>query len=83
MLHEIDLHGLTVDEALFKVDQFMYDSYQIGLSKISIVHGKGTGTLRGAVRNYISAHPLVRSYRRGGDNEGGDGVTIVELQGRR
>lgn len=83
MLYEIDLHGLTVDEALFKVDQFMYDTYQMGLSEISIVHGKGTGTLRGAVRNYVAAHPLVRSYRRGVDNEGGDGVTIVELQNRR
>jgi len=83
LLYEIDLHGLTVDEALFKVDQYLYDTYQMGLREISIVHGKGTGTLRSAIRNYIGTHPLVRSYRRGGDNEGGDGVTIVELQGRR
>ena len=50
-----------------------------GLSTVSIIHGKGTGTLRQAVRKKLDNHPLVESYRPAGYGEGGEGVTIVEL----
>ena len=77
---EIDLHRLTVEEALPKLDNFLYDAFQAGFYDIRVVHGKGTGTLRQAVRRELAKHPLVQSYRPGGYGEGGaDGVTIVEL----
>jgi len=50
-----------------------------GLSAVSIIHGKGTGTLRQAVREQLAHHPLVASYRPAVYGEGGEGVTIVEL----
>ena len=80
MIYELDLHRLTVDEALYKCDQFLHDAYRIGYFQVSIIHGKGTGMLRDSIRSYLSQHPLVRSYRRGGKDEGGEGVTIVELR---
>jgi len=79
LLYELDLHRYTIDEALIKCDRFLREAHQTGLYKVSIIHGKGTGTLRDAVRNYLSHHPLVRGIRPGGKNEGGEGVTIVEL----
>jgi len=79
LLYELDLHRYTIDEALFKCDRFLRDAHQAGLYQVSIIHGKGTGALRDAVRNYLSRHPLVKGIRRGGKDEGGEGVTIVEL----
>jgi DNA mismatch repair protein MutS2 len=77
---EIDLHRLTVDEALMKLDQYLHDAFMAGFYQVAVVHGKGTGTLRQAVRRELSRHPLVRSFRPGGRYEGGaEGVTIVEL----
>jgi DNA mismatch repair protein MutS2 len=78
-LYEVDLHGLTVDEAMMKVDRHLHDAYRAGLYEVSIVHGKGTGILRDSIRRYVSSHPLVKSYRRGGYREGGAGVTVIEL----
>jgi DNA mismatch repair protein MutS2 len=76
---ELDLHRLTVDEALPKIDQFLYESYVDRMSSVRIVHGKGTGALRSAVRNYLPTHHLVKSFRLAGREEGGVGVTIVRL----
>ena len=80
VIDEVDLHRLTVEEALPKLDKFLYDAFQAGFYDVRVVHGKGTGTLRQAVRRELAKHPLVQSYRPGGYGEGGaDGVTIVEL----
>jgi len=77
---EVDLHRLTVEEAVPKLDKYLYDAFQAGFDEVSVIHGKGTGTLRQAVRRELSRHPLVQSYRPGGRGEGGaDGVTIVSL----
>ncbi len=76
---ELDLHGLTVDEALPEIDRFLYDAYVARIRSVRIVHGKGTGALRNAVRAWLPKHHLVKSFRRGGHAEGGGGVTIVEL----
>jgi DNA mismatch repair protein MutS2 len=46
---------------------------------VRIVHGKGTGALRQAVRQMLRSHPLIRSYREGADGEGGSGVTVAYL----
>ncbi len=76
---ELNLHALTVDEALLKLDEFLNDAFVSGLYQVRIVHGKGTGTLRQAVRRRLTGHTLVDSYRPGGYGEGGIGVTVVEL----
>jgi DNA mismatch repair protein MutS2 len=76
---ELHLRQLTIDEALFRLDKYLNDAFMAGLTSVSIIHGKGTGTLRQAVREQLAHHPLVRSYRPAGYGEGGEGVTIAEL----
>jgi DNA mismatch repair protein MutS2 len=79
---ELRLRRLTVDEALWQLDQYLYDAFMAGLSSVRIVHGKGTGKLRHAVHDSLAKHPLVKSYRLGDYGEGDYGVTIVELTNR-
>lgn len=76
---EIHLRRLTVDEALFRLDRFLNAAFIAGLSWVSVIHGKGTGTLRQAVREELTNHPLVKSFRPAALEEGGSGATIVEL----
>ena len=76
---ELDLHRMTVDEALPKLERFLHTAFQAGLYQVWIVHGKGTGTLRREVGRYISDHPLVKSYGSADKYHGGIGVTEVEL----
>jgi len=79
MIDEVHLRHLTVDEALLKLDKYLNDAFMAGLYRITVVHGKGMGTLRRVVREQLAKHPLVKSYRPGVYGEGGAGVTIVEL----
>ena len=81
-INELRLRHLTVDEALPKLDQYLHDAFMAGLIQVRVIHGKGTGTLRQIVREKLTKHPLVKSYRRGEYGEGGDGVTVVELAER-
>jgi DNA mismatch repair protein MutS2 len=76
---ELRLRHLTVDEALWQLDQYLNDAFMAGLSSVRIVHGKGTGKLRRAIHGSLTNHPLVKSYRLGDYGEGDYGVTIVEL----
>ncbi len=76
---EVYVRHLTVDEALFKLEQYLNDAFMAGLYQVRVVHGKGTGTLREVVREVLGTHPLVKSYRPGAYGEGGAGVTMVEL----
>jgi DNA mismatch repair protein MutS2 len=78
-IDEVSLRHLTVDEALLKLDQYLDDAFMAGLYQIRVVHGKGTGTLRQAVREELAKHSLVKSYRPGDYGEGGAGVTVVQL----
>ena len=80
--NEVHLRQLTVDEALIKLDRYLNDAFMAGLYQVRIIHGKGTGTLRQAVREQLAKHPLVSSYRPAGYGEGGEGVTVVELAPR-
>jgi DNA mismatch repair protein MutS2 len=77
---ELHLRGMTVDEALDALDRYLDDAYLAGLPWARIVHGKGSGVLRAAIREALAHHPLVRDYQRAELNEGGDGVTVVRLQ---
>jgi len=76
----IEIRGETTDEALPKLDQYLDDAYVAGHDWVTIIHGKGTGTLRGMVHNFLSSHPHVKSFRLGVRGEGDSGVTIVELK---
>ena len=76
---EVMLRRLTVDEALAKLDQFLYDAFTAGLYTVRVVHGKGTGTLRTSVRRELARHTLVESFRPANSWEGGAGVTVVQL----
>ena len=80
--NEVHLRRLTIDEAIIKLDKYLNDAFMAGLYQIRIIHGKGTGSLRQAVREQLAKHPLVNSYRPAGYGEGGEGVTIVELVGK-
>ena len=76
---ELDLHRHTIEEALPKLDQYLYDAFMAGMNSVCINHGRGTGTLRQAVHRELKKHSLVKSFRKGCYGEGGTGVTIVEL----
>jgi len=78
---ELDLRGLPVDEALLLIDQRLDEAMRAGVSELRIIHGKGTGTLRRAVREMLSRHTLVRSHATAAPRAGGDGVTVVEMGG--
>jgi DNA mismatch repair protein MutS2 len=76
---DVDLRGLTVDEASDVVDKYVYDLSQAGLERATIIHGKGTGVLRQKIGDFLRKNPLVKGQRLGSSGEGGDGVTIIEL----
>jgi len=79
---ELNLRGQTIEEALPRLDKYLNDAYLAGLPQVRIVHGKGTGALRRAVRDFVAGHPLVASHRPGDRYEGGEGATVVELVSR-
>ncbi|MDP2949530.1 MAG: Smr/MutS family protein, partial [Chloroflexota bacterium] len=78
---ELDVRGLSVGEALPLIDQHLDAAFRAGLPQVRIVHGKGTGTLRRAIRDALSGHPLVKSLATPPPKEGGEGVTVVEIAG--
>jgi DNA mismatch repair protein MutS2 len=75
----LDLRGCTVEEALQQLDRHLDAALRAELPWVRIIHGKGTGALRRAVRDFLADHPLVSTYESGGDKEGGEGVTIARL----
>lgn len=79
MSPKIDLRGFRIDEAIADLEVFLDKASMVGLSPIEIVHGHGTGQLRIAIRDYLSDSPYVAKFRQGEDNEGGNGVTIVDI----
>jgi DNA mismatch repair protein MutS2 len=76
---QIDLRGCTVDDALQRLDQHLDAAMRAELPWIHIIHGKGTGALRRAIRHFLGDHPFISSYESGGDKEGGAGVTVAKL----
>ena len=77
---ELDVRGETVDDALARIDKYIDDAVMSGLHRIVIIHGKGTGALRDAIRRYLTSHPQVAARATGGAGEGGDGVTVVQIR---
>lgn len=76
---EINLIGMTTDEAIAILDKYLDDAYIAHLSSVRIVHGKGTGALRKAVQSYLKRQKYVKSYHLGEFGEGDAGVTIAEF----
>jgi DNA mismatch repair protein MutS2 len=77
---EIDLRGMTFEEAADAVDKFLDDAFVSRVQSATLIHGKGTGALRQKLGAYLKTHPRIRSQRLGNWNEGGSGVTIVEIE---
>ena len=77
---EINLLGMTVEEALMEADQFIDHAVMTGLTVVYLIHGKGTGALRKAIHQHLRGHKNVKSFRLGRYGEGEDGVTVVELK---
>jgi len=78
--NELDLRGLTVDEALDRVDKYLDEAVLSSLGRVYLIHGKGTGALRRAIHGQLQHHVHVKSFRLGEQGEGGSGVTVVELR---
>jgi DNA mismatch repair protein MutS2 len=76
---EIDLRGMTVDDALLEVDRYLDSAALAGLPSVRIIHGKGTGALRRAIREMLDSHHHVATYRDGEAGEGGSGVTVASI----
>lgn len=76
---EINVLGMTVDEATSLVDRFLDDALMAHLHRVTIIHGKGTGALRKGIHQFLKSQPHVKSFRLGEFGEGDAGVTIVEL----
>jgi DNA mismatch repair protein MutS2 len=76
---ELDLRGKRADEVEPALDVYLNDAAQSNLMQARIIHGIATGTVRNIVREFLKNHPLVKSFRPGGREEGGDGVTMVRL----
>ncbi|NRR22001.1 endonuclease MutS2 [Brevibacillus sp. MS2.2] len=77
---DLDLRGYNVEDSIREIDQFLDDALLAGLHSVSIIHGHGTGVLRKGVHEYLRNHRNVKSFRLGGQGEGGVGATIAELK---
>jgi len=76
---QLDMRGWRVEDALPELETYLNDAAMSGLSSVRLVHGRGTGALRAAVREHLAGHPLVQSSAPAPASEGGDGVTVVRL----
>ncbi|MDE6743088.1 MAG: endonuclease MutS2 [Lachnospiraceae bacterium] len=79
MSAEINVIGMTVDEAVARIDKHIDDAYLCHLPSIRIIHGKGTGALRKGIHNYLNGCPYIKTYHLAQPGEGDAGVTVVEF----
>ena len=77
---QVDLRGMMTDEAIAVLERFLDTAMMGKLETVTIIHGKGTGAVRNAVRTYCRRSRYVKSFRPGRYGEGEDGVTVVELK---
>lgn len=77
---EVDLRGLMAEDALDKMERYLEQAFLSGLPFVRIIHGKGTGKLRQAVREALRGHEYVGSFEEGGSTEGGEGVTVAKMK---
>jgi DNA mismatch repair protein MutS2 len=79
-LSELNVIGCTVDEALSRLEKFLDESTVTDQQVLRIIHGHGTGQLRKAVAGFLKGHPLVARFQAAKMDQGGGGVTVVELK---
>lgn len=77
---ELDLRGKYAEDALEELEKYLDDAVLVGIDRVRIIHGKGTGALRNAVRTHLKNHHYVRDFRDGAREEGGFGVTVITLK---
>lgn len=77
---ELDLRGERYEEALNRLDRYLDQVLLSNYNEVEIIHGKGTGALQKGVQQFLRTHPKVKSFRGGMPNEGGFGVTVVEMK---
>ena len=77
---EINLIGMTVDEAMGHLDKYLDDAYLAHLPQVRVVHGRGTGALKAGVHRHLKKLSYVKEYRLGEFGEGDTGVTIVTFK---
>lgn len=77
---ECDIRGMNVEEGVAETDRFLDTAIRLGVSQVTIIHGKGTGILRKGIHEHLKHHPSVKSFRVGTFGEGENGVTIVALK---
>lgn len=80
MLSEVNVIGMTVDQAIDRLSKFLDDTLVTDIHEVRIVHGHGTGQLRKGLHQFLKGHPLVMKYSAAPENQGGGGATIVELK---
>ena len=77
---EVNLIGMTTDEALPELEKYLDDAYLAGLESVRVVHGRGTGALKNMVHQRLRKLKYVKSFRLGVFGEGDTGVTIVSFR---
>ena len=77
---EVDLRGMTCDEAIMELDRYLDNALMAKLEEVRIIHGKGTGAVRNAVREHLRRSPYIKAFRPGQYGEGEDGVTIAKMR---
>jgi DNA mismatch repair protein MutS2 len=76
----INVRGSILDDALMDVDKYLDDAYIAGLKEVTVIHGRGEGILRDGLHQMLKSHKHVSKFRKGAYNEGGDGVTVIQLK---
>lgn len=76
---EFEIRGMFIEDALEVLEQRLDAAFLAGMPFMRVIHGKGTGRLREAVRQYLRSNDYVESFEPGSQSEGGDGVTVVHL----
>ena len=76
---ELDIRGVNIEEGLSLLEDYLDRAARVALPFARVIHGKGTGVLRQAIRSALKKHPLIKSFETGLDGEGGDGVTVVKF----
>ena len=75
----LDLRGYKVEEALDSLEFYLDKASLANLANVTVIHGHGTGALKSAVRDFLSTSPYVAKFRPGNDSEGGDGVSVIDI----
>lgn len=76
----LDLRGVKVEDGLDKLEIYLDNASLANLTPVTIIHGHGTGAMKSAVREYLKTSPYVKEFRPGGETDGGDGVSIVDIK---